>query len=199
MSLQSCIRLVQFLFRIFKHVSEHRTGREVMPTKCIQRRCGLLIHTGTRSYSGASHLICIPSFRPNSVTFFTGCERGELLRDDVSDVPTVLHHSGLLQLPHADVHRICLVRDELYKNRSSRKIHSRRLFSKRIWLPEDLFSYWEPVFREDLFLYHCLQSARASHSGSAPTPRARSRGPGADRQSLRSWRKCERVPSRQSF
>ena len=120
MPLQSCIRLVQFLFRIFKHVSEHRTGREVMPTKCIQRRCGLLIHTGTRSYSGASHLICIPSFRPNSVTFFTGCERGELLRDDVSDVPTVLHHSGLLQLPHEDVHRFRPVRVLVHRLRIGR-------------------------------------------------------------------------------
>ena len=36
---------------------------------------------------------------------------------------------------------------QLYTNRSSRKIDSRRLF----WLPEDLFSYWESVFPEDIF------------------------------------------------
>ena len=28
---------------------------------------------------------------------------------------------------------------------------------KRIWLPKYFFSYWESVFREDLFLYNCLQ------------------------------------------
>ena len=32
-------------------------------------------------------------------------------------------------------------RDELYKNRSSRKIDSQRLFFKRMGLPEDLISY----------------------------------------------------------
>ena len=28
---------------------------------------------------------------------------------------------------------------------------------KRIGLPEDVFSYRESIFREDLFLYNCLQ------------------------------------------
>ena len=33
---------------------------------------------------------------------------------------------------------------------------------KRIGLPEDLFSYLESIFREDLFLYNCLQASTRS-------------------------------------
>ena len=48
----------------------------------------------------------------------------------------------------------------LYKNRSSRKIDSRRIFSRG--LREDLFANRESVFREDLFLYNW--SLEASHA-----------------------------------
>ena len=43
---------------------------------------------------------------------------------------------------------------QLYKNRSSRENQFSDTIFKRIWLPEDLFFYWESVFLEDLFLYN---------------------------------------------
>ena len=53
--------------------------------------------------------------------------------------------SGAVRVPSTKKNR-----DELYKNRSSRKIDSQTLFSR------------ESVFREDLFLYNCLQKEELS-------------------------------------
>ena len=62
-------------------------------------------------------------------------------------------------ISEGDVEFVYLHRGELYKNRSSRKIDSRRLFCifKRILLPEDLTE--NQFFWEDLFLYNCPQEA----------------------------------------
>ena len=44
MPLQRCIRLLHFLFCIFKPVFEHWTGGEATPTNRMERQCILLIH-----------------------------------------------------------------------------------------------------------------------------------------------------------
>ena len=61
--------------------------------------------------------------------------------------------------------------------RTAARFSGRTLFKKHpSGLPEDLFSYWESIFREDLFLYNCLQSPRwtgSSHRESTSSSQRR--------------------------